>query len=264
MTELSLQFRSVAALRHTNDSIEYKLGYKEKQKSFYAKLEDACQNNTHVVFVDKHGATVSKPFTIQVVDKDKIVLQNATNEVARNATKEVPQKRRPNYKCVSNGMAFDSRKEAAFAAFLTSLNLRFEVHPITIKTPPIYGHTHYTPDFYLTDLDTYVEIKPKRPDAVTMSKCAELSKRGSPVICMFGKWQPGITAQVGDDYQFRHADGFVGMMFKDGQIQAGVTCFTVLDGQVHITNVTGVENAKGCSHPCILAAFKAAQNVVAQ
>lgn len=57
------------------------------------------------------------------------------------------------------GYRFRSRLEARWAVFFDSLPLRYEYEPEGYE---LGGGARYLPDFYLPDIDTYIEIKPAR------------------------------------------------------------------------------------------------------
>lgn len=56
-----------------------------------------------------------------------------------------------------NGYRFRSRLEARWAVFFDECNVKWEYEPEGFE---LKDGTRYLPDFYLTDLDAYVEIKP--------------------------------------------------------------------------------------------------------
>lgn len=66
---------------------------------------------------------------------------------------------------VYDGYRFRSRLEARWAVFFNSLGVRFEYEPEGFEL----SCGRYLPDFYLTDLDLYVEIKPFNREVVSFS-----------------------------------------------------------------------------------------------
>lgn len=59
-----------------------------------------------------------------------------------------------------NGLKFRSRLEARWAIAFDAMNLEYEYEPEGYE---LENGEKYLPDFYLTKLDTYVEVKGKRP-----------------------------------------------------------------------------------------------------
>lgn len=64
-----------------------------------------------------------------------------------------------------DGYRFRSRLEARWAVFFNSLGVRFEYEPEGFEL----SCGRYLPDFYLTDLDLYVEIKPFNKEVVSFT-----------------------------------------------------------------------------------------------
>jgi len=60
-----------------------------------------------------------------------------------------------------NGYRFRSRLEARWAVFFDALGIEYEYEPEGFDLEP-YGY--YLPDFHLTELDCWVEVKPEMPD----------------------------------------------------------------------------------------------------
>lgn len=60
-----------------------------------------------------------------------------------------------------NGMLFRSRLEARWAVFFDAAGEKYEYEPDSFMLDGI----GYVPDFYLPDLDLYVEVKPSREGA---------------------------------------------------------------------------------------------------
>lgn len=70
-----------------------------------------------------------------------------------------------------NGYHFRSRLEARWAVFFDALQLRYEYEPEGFD---LGEHGWYLPDFYLPDIEWYVEIKPdtgRRPTKESKDKC---------------------------------------------------------------------------------------------
>jgi hypothetical protein len=60
-------------------------------------------------------------------------------------------------KTIHNGYYFRSRLEARWGLFFDFLNLRYLYEPKSFHMP---NNTTYTPDFYLPDMNLWIEIKP--------------------------------------------------------------------------------------------------------
>lgn len=61
---------------------------------------------------------------------------------------------------IYNGYRFRSRLEARWAVFFDALHIKYEYEPEGFK---LRDGSYYLPDFYLPDMETFVEIK--REDA---------------------------------------------------------------------------------------------------
>ena len=73
------------------------------------------------------------------------------------------------------GLSFRSRWEANFARYLNFLGMKWEFEPKTFRFEnQKTGTVSYTPDFYLKDINTYVEIKGYL-DSVSKSKLKKMS-----------------------------------------------------------------------------------------
>ena len=257
MSQLDLTYRPTDVRVAGKGMVEYKLQRRDQTSQFTSRLKKACSATAPVYLVDKSGSRVSEAMVIESISNGRVILRQTGV-----AATEQQLPRRTTSKCLYRDMAFDSRKEAQFAAFLSRLGQAFEVHPITIQTPPLHGNSVYTPDFYLPVMRLYVEIKPRRPDLVAMSKCEDLSRQRpqDTVVCMFGDWEPGIVTTIPSSYTFRHADGFVGMAWREGNLQPGIACFaTDAKGNTLLRLVDGLGSASGCTSPAILRALKSAR-----
>ena len=71
-----------------------------------------------------------------------------------------------------NGYRFRSRLEARWAVFFDSMEIRYQYEPEGFEAA---GGLRYLPDFYLTDLEAYVEVKPFEESRLPeLKKCCEL------------------------------------------------------------------------------------------
>ena len=78
-----------------------------------------------------------------------------------------------------NGYKFRSRLEARWAVFFDVGKIRYEYEPEGFVLP---DGTHYLPDFYLPDYDTYVEVKRDTAEGISevRNKCPKLITWGGP------------------------------------------------------------------------------------
>lgn len=112
---------------------------------------------------------------------------------------------------VYDGYKFRSRLEARWAVFFKSLGVRFEYEPEGFEL----SCGRYLPDFYLTDLDLYVEIKPFNKEVVSFSgdgneweqKCAAFrSETGKAIMLCYSDPSKDIWCQL-FAYVFKDSGG---------------------------------------------------------
>jgi hypothetical protein len=90
-----------------------------------------------------------------------------------------------------NGYRFRSRTEARWGVFLTAARIRFEYEAEGVKL----ASGPYLPDFRLTDLAVWLEIKGAQPTERELSLCQELSAAsGDAVLLAVGP--PTAEAQI--------------------------------------------------------------------
>lgn len=82
-----------------------------------------------------------------------------------------------------HGYRFRSRLEARWAVFFDRLGISYTYEP---EGYLIGGKKGYLPDFYLPQLDCYIEIKPKQPSAVEVEKTRLLAYSGRCVYILYG------------------------------------------------------------------------------
>lgn len=93
------------------------------------------------------------------------------------------------------GQYFESQTEAAWAAYFDALGMPYVREPETFLFDfemDFIGNIKYTPDFYLSDQDTYAEVKNgnvERRDIVNMHYLAKCT--GRAVLLLGGKPQYG-------------------------------------------------------------------------
>lgn len=81
---------------------------------------------------------------------------------------------------------FRSKLEAQWATVLSRVGIAWEFEPRT------FHEIHHTPDFYLSELKVWLQIKPRFPDDETRDKAAGLTRlTGEPVYVVCGP--PSMT-----------------------------------------------------------------------
>ena len=160
----------------------------------------------------------------------------AAMETTPRVTRSV-KKTRTNYWKIGkstrfSGIRYRSVKEARYAVFLTELETRFSYEILTFNRP---GGGTYTPDFYLPDSQTIIELKPERPHIEEEFKCEQLSEAGFRVVCVFGsaigaapfRSEAQSARESGGARDYRHANGVRGIAWCNGEKLAGETVFVV-------------------------------------
>jgi len=101
-----------------------------------------------------------------------------------------------------DGTMYRSRTEARWAVFLTSLRCPFEYEPEGFRLPQAGG---YIPDFYLTNVDKFIEIKPSVCVEGRESPVEEFAEvtdksiyvfRGSPSCDNYSGYPEWVSAEV--------------------------------------------------------------------
>lgn len=109
-------------------------------------------------------------------------------------------------RCVYNGECFDSLTEARWAAYFDRVGMPYEYERESFEMPTASRQigditipartTLYTPDFFLPEQDTYVEIKRGNADDGTVYKLAKLAVRSAKAgVLIDGR--PGSFALYG-------------------------------------------------------------------
>jgi len=63
-------------------------------------------------------------------------------------------------KTLYNGILFRSKLEAKWAVFFDTLCIAFKYEPVWDEVDIGIGYVQYKPDFYLPDIDLWIEVKP--------------------------------------------------------------------------------------------------------
>lgn len=120
----------------------------------------------------------------QGLDYDHEQLNRAITAVLWHADRKA---QRQQHKALPVGQ-FRSTLEATWAAWLTRAGLAWTYEPKTFRRDALV----YLPDFYLSDLGVWLEIKPRYPDYTETTKTALLAAAtGQPVYILVGP--PGQT-----------------------------------------------------------------------
>lgn len=119
------------------------------------------------------------------------------------------------------GVRFRSRLEARWAVFMDALGVRWEYEPEGFDL----GGLRYLPDFLLSDLDCWVEVKPE--DVMPTEVARSLVDRASRLACASGK--PVAVLLGSADALRTFEDGGSGVMFvATGSTPRRPTDFTVV------------------------------------
>lgn len=105
-----------------------------------------------------------------------------------------------------NGYRFRSRTEARWAVFFDALGIKYEYEPEGYDLDGIW----YLPDFFLLQLDAYVEIKGKEFTFEEKEKCRLLAQKSGHSVLMFH----GVPT-VGNSYGM-----YVGSFHDESIVQA--------------------------------------------
>jgi hypothetical protein len=82
------------------------------------------------------------------------------------------------------GYRFRSRLEARWAVFFDELHIPYSYETEGWQLPAGY----YLPDFYLSDADLWVEIKPFKPNHEEIERCRQLAEKKSVLLVCGEPW----------------------------------------------------------------------------
>lgn len=89
------------------------------------------------------------------------------------------------YPAQYNGEYFDSQTEAAWAAYFDAVNIEWEREPETFE---LFPGDYYTPDYYVSTWDSYLEVKNGNADEDTYMHLGILARKlGKATILAHGK-----------------------------------------------------------------------------
>jgi hypothetical protein len=98
------------------------------------------------------------------------------------------------------GIIFRSRREARWAVFMDALGVKYEYEPEGFN----FDGVCYLPDFWLPDLDCYVEIKGTSPTGTEINKAMLLWKATGKSVYIF--FEPPEVPDIGTDSAFTPGD----------------------------------------------------------
>lgn len=133
-----------------------------------------------------------------------------------------------------------SHLEYLWAKFFDSLYLSYSYEPKTFVLWP--GKT-YTPDFYLPDMNIYLEIKPMNPSIESMHKCLMLSMQSVKIVLLSGPpTPPFIHTNEFNEEENRYENDtnglYSGMLFTEGIMNSSRFYFMEIDGKIVMCDST--------------------------
>ena len=131
-----------------------------------------------------------------------------------------------------DGIWYDSLLEAKHALWFSVLGLKFKREPITLHidiVPHYLGgglNSQYRADFYIEDLDSYVEIKPKLPYDIEEYKCIELCRHTRKNVILFYNDKFEIPYRISssnqDTTRYSHSDAVRGILYSYEPVEKNV------------------------------------------
>lgn len=113
---------------------------------------------------------------------------------------------------IYNGYRFRSRLEARWAVFFDAVGIKYQYEPEGYEI----NQVRYLPDFYLPELDTFVEVKANKKEAIKdVERCASMIQWGGPIKrIVFLSDIPGECKDGGEWH-------FPAFYWQDNEVQAG-------------------------------------------
>lgn len=93
-----------------------------------------------------------------------------------------------------NGVKFRSRLEARWAVFMDAARIRWAYE---FEGFQLWGGVWYVPDFWLPDLEVWLEIKPTAPTDAERHRCASLTFATQQRVCL-AIGSPALPQDSGD------------------------------------------------------------------
>lgn len=82
-----------------------------------------------------------------------------------------------------SGYRFRSRLEARWGVFFNAMGMKWTYEPEGFH---LSDGTLYLPDFFLPELECWVEVKPFKPSVPEVKKCEQLAEEGHAVVLVWG------------------------------------------------------------------------------
>ena len=90
------------------------------------------------------------------------------------------------------GVSYKATLEARWAVFFDSLGIKYEYEPVYDEVEIGGRVAFYKPDFYLSELDIFIEIKPSKPCEIENIKAAGWAKHVNEIIILFNLNPPTL------------------------------------------------------------------------
>lgn len=123
---------------------------------------------------------------------------------------------------------YRSKLEAKHAFFMKFLDVKFHYEPLAFNFPSF----RYIPDFWIPELDVFVEIKPRYPYVEEIEKCEFVSRLGFNIVLLYGTLTPPHSLQSDPIKDYSHENGCRGMGWKkNGERIPGEIVWIERDGK---------------------------------
>lgn len=109
---------------------------------------------------------------------------------------------------------FESVLEVRWAVFFDCLGIKFIYEPELAEVETGCRVVHHKPDFFLPELNKYVEIKPSKPYGIENTKAAGWSKYIGDIIVLFNLNPPTETLENGWLFSYEESYG-TPIIFED-------------------------------------------------
>jgi hypothetical protein len=109
-------------------------------------------------------------------------------------------------KTLYGGVIFNSILEARWAVFMDCLEIVYQYEPEYGEVESGLRQVWYKPDFFLPQLDKYIEIKPKKPSDIEITKACGWASDIGDVVVLFNLSPPDEDNENGWLYRCEPAD----------------------------------------------------------
>jgi len=100
------------------------------------------------------------------------------------------------------GVSYKATLEARWAVFFDSLGIKYEYEPVYDEVETGGRVAFYKPDYYLSELDIFIEIKPSKPCEIENIKAAGWAKHVNEIIILFNLNPPTLDLENGWFFSF--------------------------------------------------------------